>query len=98
MLGMASAVALVYDSDVAPPQLAALKQELESASANYEIVSYPGAKHGFTNPKATELGQKLAGSEAVRQCITRQWFRFAMSRYEQDNIDGCSMKSIFQRS
>ena len=42
-----------------------------------------------------ELGQKLASSEAVRQCATRQWFRFTMSRYEQDNIDGCSMKSIY---
>ena len=29
----------------------------------------------------------------VRQCVERQWFRFAMSRYEQA-ADNCSMKSI----
>ncbi|MDB4990008.1 MAG: dienelactone hydrolase [Myxococcaceae bacterium] len=46
------------DSMSTNESLAVLKQELDAASANYEIVSYPGAKHGFTNPKATELGQK----------------------------------------
>jgi hypothetical protein len=40
-----------------------------------------------------ELGQKLASSETVRECVSRQWFRFTTSRYEQD-MDGCSMKSI----
>ena len=40
-----------------------------------------------------ELGKKLASSEQVRQCVARQWFRFTMSRYEQD-MDGCSMKGI----
>jgi Protein of unknown function (DUF1592)/Protein of unknown function (DUF1588)/Protein of unknown function (DUF1595)/Protein of unknown function (DUF1585) len=40
-----------------------------------------------------ELATKLAGSTMVRQCIARQWFRYAMSRYEQAP-DDCSMKSI----
>jgi hypothetical protein len=40
-----------------------------------------------------ELAGKLAGSTMVRQCIARQWFRYAMSRYEQAP-DDCSMKSI----
>jgi hypothetical protein len=40
-----------------------------------------------------ELGKKLASSETVRECVSRQWFRFATSRYEQD-MDGCSMKGI----
>ena len=40
-----------------------------------------------------ELASKLAGSTMVRQCMERQWFRYAMSRYEQD-ADGCSMKSL----
>ncbi|MDB4977785.1 MAG: dienelactone hydrolase [Myxococcaceae bacterium] len=46
------------DSMSTEAALAAFKQELDAASADYEIVSYPGAKHGFTNPRATELGQK----------------------------------------
>jgi len=40
-----------------------------------------------------ELASKLAGSAQVEQCIARQWFRFAMSRYEQDP-DSCSMKNL----
>jgi len=40
-----------------------------------------------------ELATKLAASTTVRQCIERQWFRYAMSRYEQ-TADDCSMKSI----
>jgi dienelactone hydrolase len=46
------------DSFSPPAQVEGLKQELEAAGANYEFVEYAGAKHGFTNPRATELGQK----------------------------------------
>jgi dienelactone hydrolase len=46
------------DSFSTPAQVAGIKQELETAGANYEFIEYPGAKHGFTNPRATELGQK----------------------------------------
>jgi hypothetical protein len=40
-----------------------------------------------------ELGQKLASSSTVRECVARQWFRFSTNRLEQD-ADACSMKSI----
>lgn len=40
-----------------------------------------------------ELGQKLAQSETVRQCLARQWFRFALARFEQ-SVDDCSMKGL----
>jgi len=46
------------DSFAPPEQLAALRRELEAAGARHEIVEYPGAKHGFTNPHATEAGKK----------------------------------------
>lgn len=46
------------DSFSAPAQVEGLKHELDAAGANYEFVEYPGAKHGFTNPKASELGEK----------------------------------------
>ncbi len=39
------------------------------------------------------LATKLASSTMVRQCIERQWFRYALSRYEQEP-DNCSMKGI----
>jgi hypothetical protein len=40
-----------------------------------------------------QLGSKLAGSVDVEECVARQWFRYFLSRYEED-ADGCSMKSI----
>ena len=40
-----------------------------------------------------ELGQRLSQSETVRQCMTRQWFRFALARFEQP-VDDCSMKGL----
>ncbi len=44
---------LVPDED-----LAAFRQEMDAAGADYEVVVYDGALHGFTNPQATERGQK----------------------------------------
>ncbi len=43
----------------------------------------------------TELGAKLAGSAEVEECVARQWFRFAIARFEQD-MDGCSMESLLE--
>jgi hypothetical protein len=40
-----------------------------------------------------ELGKKLASSTEVEACVARQWFRFFLSRFEQD-ADNCSMKAI----
>jgi len=46
------------DPFVPPEQLSAFKAEMDAAKANYEVVEYAGAKHGFTNPDASEAGQK----------------------------------------
>jgi hypothetical protein len=43
-----------------------------------------------------ELGLKLASSAEVRECLARQWFRFALDRFEQD-MDACSMKTLLDR-
>jgi Protein of unknown function (DUF1592)/Protein of unknown function (DUF1588)/Protein of unknown function (DUF1595)/Protein of unknown function (DUF1585)/Protein of unknown function (DUF1587) len=40
-----------------------------------------------------ELADKLAASAEVKECVTRQWFRFAINRFEQP-VDGCTMKSL----
>lgn len=47
------------DPMIGPDKVAAFKKEMESAGANYRIVTYPGAKHAFTNPAADELGKKF---------------------------------------
>jgi hypothetical protein len=40
-----------------------------------------------------ELADKLAASSEVEECVTRQWFRYALNRFEQP-VDGCSMQSV----
>jgi hypothetical protein len=42
-----------------------------------------------------ELGHKLATSAEVEECIARQWFRFALARFEQA-ADVCSMQRLFE--
>ena len=47
------------DKFVTPEQIEAFKQEMKSAGADFQFISYPGATHSFTNPEATELGKKF---------------------------------------
>jgi dienelactone hydrolase len=48
------------EADVLIPAeaVAAFKAEMDSAGAHYDLVQLPGALHGFSNPKATENGEK----------------------------------------
>lgn len=47
------------DPMISADAVAAFKQEMEQAGANYRVVTYPGVKHSFTNPDADELGRKF---------------------------------------
>ncbi len=47
------------DSMIPEQDVHNFKKEMEKAGADYKFVSYPSAKHGFTNPQATERGQKF---------------------------------------
>lgn len=40
------------DSMITAEQIAAFKEEMDNAGADYRFVSLPGAKHGFSNPDA----------------------------------------------
>ncbi|MEM6992318.1 MAG: DUF1592 domain-containing protein, partial [Myxococcota bacterium] len=42
---------------------------------------------------AVELAHRLADSQQVRECVSRQWFRFAFGRLEQVE-DQCSVQSL----
>jgi len=44
------------DSFVPPERVAAFKSALEEAKADWELISYGGAVHGFTNPDAASYG------------------------------------------
>lgn len=61
--GKTKAKVLVYngadDSFTTPEQIAAFKQEMDVATVDYQFINLPNAKHGFSNPDATDLGSKL---------------------------------------
>jgi len=44
------------DPMVPPDQVAAFEREMTAAGATFQVVSYPGVKHGFTNPEADTRG------------------------------------------
>lgn len=48
------------DDPMAPAeQVAKFEQEMKDAGVDYRVVSYPGAKHGFTNPAADKYGKQF---------------------------------------
>lgn len=47
------------DPFVPQEQVNAFEQEMKAAGANYKLIVYPGVKHSFTNPAATETGKKF---------------------------------------
>ena len=47
------------DPMVPAEQLAAFDAEMKAAEVKFEVVSYEGAKHAFTNPDADEIGKKF---------------------------------------
>jgi hypothetical protein len=42
-----------------------------------------------------ELGQRLAASRTVRDCVSNQWFRYSLGRMESVD-DGCALRSIHE--
>jgi len=61
--GMVRAKILVLtgadDKFVPPEQVEAFEKEMKAAGADFQIISYPGAVHSFTNPEADEWGKKF---------------------------------------
>jgi dienelactone hydrolase len=57
------------DTFVPPEQVEAFKREMQAAGAHFEVVTYPGAKHAFTNPDAGKHGmlQLAYNADADRQ-------------------------------
>jgi len=46
------------DKFVSADQIAGLAAELEAAGADFQIINFPGAVHGFTNPEADQKAEK----------------------------------------
>ena len=47
------------DKLVTPEQIKALQLEMRAAEVDYKFISYPGAKHSFTNPDADMYAEKF---------------------------------------
>ncbi|MDO8927076.1 MAG: dienelactone hydrolase family protein [Sideroxyarcus sp.] len=47
------------DPMIPAEQVAAFRQEMDKAGVSYKAVTYPGAKHAFTNPEADKFGQEF---------------------------------------
>ena len=47
------------DPFITQEQISAFKAEMDASSIPYTFINYPEAKHAFTNPAATEVGQKF---------------------------------------
>ncbi len=47
------------DPFIPAAQVAAFRQEMDKAGVTYKVVTYPGAKHSFTNPDADKYGQEF---------------------------------------
>lgn len=47
------------DPIIEPEEIDAFKKEMVAGNADYSYITYPGAKHAFTNPEATEKGRQF---------------------------------------
>lgn len=47
------------DPFVPPAEVEQFKKQMDSIGAKYSFKSYEGAVHAFTNPAATEIGEKF---------------------------------------
>jgi dienelactone hydrolase len=67
--------------------VAAFKREMDAAKADYRVVTYPGAKHSFTNPAADALGKEfnlpLAYNEAADKDSWKQATEFLKEVFEK---------------
>jgi dienelactone hydrolase len=68
------------DEFISAESIRAFHDEMESAGANYEFISYPGALHGFTNPEADENGRKYGLPLAYNESADNQSWE-AMIRF-----------------
>jgi len=53
------------DPFVPPEQVEAFKREMQAAGARFDVVTYPGVKHGFTNPEAANYGMPQLAFDAT---------------------------------
>ncbi len=68
------------DPFVPAEQVARFMKEMDAADADYKLITYPGAKHSFTNPDADQFGKEfnlpLAYNAEADQASWREMQKF----------------------
>jgi dienelactone hydrolase len=59
------------DPMVPPAQVAVFEDEMRNAQADWQVISYGGALHSFTNPDSTKIGMKGVGYD--EKADKRSW-------------------------
>jgi dienelactone hydrolase len=60
------------DAFVSAEEQAGFRKEMEGLKADFRIVVYPGAKHAFTNPDATDNGRKFSLPLEYNETVDRE--------------------------
>lgn len=75
------------DAMASADEVAAFEKEMTAVGANFRVDSYPGAKHGFTNPAADAVAKEFglpvgydATADAKSWAATQQFFREIFAR------------------
>lgn len=71
-----------------------LASEFQPTVVSPDDALEPSVVGDFAGPR--ELAERLAGSTDVEDCVSVQWFRYAMGRWE-DSADACSILDIRER-
>lgn len=56
---------------------------MKAAGAEYRVITYQQAKHGFTNPKATENGKKFNLPLEYDAAVAKQSWSEALAFFER---------------
>jgi len=75
------------DPFIPAKQVQAFREEMDKAGATYKVVTYPGAKHAFTNPEADKYGQDfklpLAYNSAADKASWTEGLAFLADAFKQ---------------
>lgn len=72
------------DDDMIPTEhVVEFVREMHSAGVRFDLFSYPGVKHGFTNPAATGRGEKFGLPLAYDEAAANDSYESAIAFYEK---------------
>ncbi len=71
------------DQFVSAEDVKAFEKEMTTAGADFKVLSYAGAQHGFSNPAATELGKKFNLPLAYNEAADKQSWKDMQEFFNQ---------------